>query len=301
MRRWVAQLNPAAAVVIKYEVWPNLFAALRHKKIPLIMASAIFRPHQRYFGFFSSFWKEVLSAVTHFHVQDKQSQVALNSIGISAVTVSGDTRFDRVMQGKKTTVIGEKWKSWAEGQQIIAGGSTYSDEEYIVYRLLQKPGNWKAVIAPHHIDEHRIREIEKTFDGKTVRASEWGGEGDPTVVILNTMGELSGVYAIASMAIVGGGFGKGIHNTLEPAVHGLAVAFGPKHQAFAEAQRLLQEGGARSGKTKEELIQILSQWMINPALRKEAGMQAQRTVEEGLGAEKSVMATLAAVLEGRTK
>ena len=260
-RRFLRTIRPVMAFFIKYEFWYNYLHILKHRHVPVYSVSSIFRPDQVFFKWYGRQYSRVLKCFTHFYVQNEVSKELLAKIGITDVTVVGDTRFDRVLQIKeaaKQLPVVEAFigvKSENSSKVFVAGSSWLPDEEIFIKYFLDKLGDkaerngyndWKLIIAPHVIGEEHLQQIEKLLEGRRViRYTEATEENvrDAEVLIINCFGLLSSIYHYGDVAYVGGGFGVGIHNLLEAAVWDIPVFFGPNNQKFQEAQGLKANGG----------------------------------------------------------
>ena len=253
-REFLDIVKPQMAVFVKYEYWLNLLAELKKRQIPTYIVSAIFRRDSIFFRSTGKMWREALKSFDMLFVQDENSKNLLAELGHQNVVVAGDTRFDRVAQiaaaAKKIEVI-EQFKS--DSRLFVAGSSWGADEDLIV-RLANENPTIKFVVAPHEMEEARMAKIEQNATGGAVRYTKIEGDiTDKQILILDTMGMLSSVYGYADFSYIGGGFGVGIHNTLEAATFGLPIAFGPNYQKFKEARDMIALGGATSVTTYEEL------------------------------------------------
>lgn len=243
---FIRNVRPDIAVFIKYEFWYNYLNALRRNKIPVYLVSGIFRPDQLFFRWYGRFYRKMIFMFGHIFVQNRESLDLLNGIGYTKCTVTGDTRFDRVSQ------IAEKARELplisafrGEERLFVAGSSWDPDEEIIIRYINETGGRMKWLFAPHEIDESHLSRIERKLEVPSKRYSVYSPEDtDARVLIIDNIGMLSSVYRYASMAAIGGGFGKGIHNILEPACWGIPVLFGPNHERFMEAVVLQKNGGA---------------------------------------------------------
>jgi 3-deoxy-D-manno-octulosonic-acid transferase len=305
MYRFIKAMRPSIVAIVKYEVWPNMLRILQESGIPVILFSAIFRPQHRFFsGLLKGYWKGVLQRIEFIHVQDEASGLLLSGIGIDQWTVSGDTRYDRVWKVAQEAVLKIEFANWKGKSRVVVLGSSYEEEETMIEFLVLKYNDVKWVIAPHHIDEHRIASIEQRFLGETVRATEMLQTGvglDKRVLILNTMGDLGGLYRLGEMAVVGGGWGKGIHNILEPAAHGCAVLWGPNDGRFMEAKLMAEHGGGSRVEDMGKAKQQLEDWIGQAMQVEELGRNARDLVKAGTGATDKVLKTIEEKWEGKKR
>ena len=290
-RRFISQVNPAIAVFVKYEFWNNYLSELKRKNIPLYLISGIFRKEQYFFRWYGNFFRGILKNFTWLFVQDQQSSDLLKKYGIENTILAGDTRFDRVMQiaGSAGEIPWlEKFKS---GEKLFLAGSSWKDDEEIIVSYINKyPERMKWVFAPHEIHPSNIERLEKLFKVKAVRFSEFTDESsDARVLIIDNIGMLSSAYRYAYIAAVGGGFGKGIHNILEPACWGIPVMFGPRHTKFREAMDLLEEGGAMSFNGYNDFAEMLDKLITSETLYRKAARAAGSYVKENTGATDKIM------------
>lgn len=253
-REFLDIVKPQMAVFVKYEYWINLLAELKNRDIPTYIVSAIFRRDSIFFRSTGAMWREALKSFELLFVQDDNSKSLLAELGHENVVVAGDTRFDRVAQiaaaAKRIDLI-EQFKG--DSRLFVAGSSWGPDEELIV-RLANENPTIKFIVAPHEMEQARMAKIEQSAVGGAVRYTNIDGDiSDKQILILDTMGMLSSVYGYADFSYIGGGFGVGIHNTLEAATFGLPIAFGPNYQKFKEARDMIALGGATSVSNYEEL------------------------------------------------
>ena len=286
-RRFLRTIRPVMAFFIKYEFWYNYLHILSHRGVPVYSVSSIFRPGQVFFRWYGRQYSHVLKCFTRFYVQNEVSRELLSTIGITDVTVVGDTRFDRVLQIKeaaKQLPIIEQFKG--SSKCFIAGSSWQPDEEIFI-PFFNEHKDWKLIIAPHVIGEDHLQQIEKMLEGrKVVRYTEANVDSvaDAEVLIINCFGLLSSIYRYADVTYVGGGFGVGIHNTLEAAVWDVPVIFGPNNQRFQEAQGLKACGGGQEIHSADDFQRIMQHFIKEPASMKEAGRQSGQFVEQMTGA-----------------
>jgi len=294
--RFLRLIRPVMAVFIKYEFWYNYLHILKHRNVPVYSVSSIFREDQVFFKWYGRQYGRVLNCFTHFFVQNEQSRKLLAKIGITDVTVAGDTRFDRVLQIKeaaKQLPIVEafvKMESGDDPKVFVAGSSWPPDEEIFIQYFNAHP-EWKLIIAPHVIGEDHLQQIEKLLQGRKVlryTEAEKKKVSDYDVLIIDCFGLLSSIYHYGDVAYVGGGFGVGIHNLLEAAVWDVPVFFGPNNQKFQEAQGLKTSGGFEIHDEKE-FGQLMDRFASDPQYLKEQGLQAGRYVKDKAGATAKVL------------
>ena len=255
-RRFLDIAHPEIAIFVKYEYWLNLLRELRRRKTRTFIVSAIFRRNSIFFRPYGGWWRQALETFEVLFVQNEESKELLASLGFDNVLVAGDTRFDRVAEiarAAKHIDIVERFKG---DDRLFVAGSTWGPDEELLIRLMNDNPEVKFVIAPHEMDEGRIaRLIEETRGGalRYTQCTPRTGYGSRQLLILDTVGLLSSVYGYATWSYIGGGFGVGIHNTLEAATFGLPVAFGPNYEKFKEARDLVTLGAARSISGYEQL------------------------------------------------
>ena len=291
VRKFLDIVNPCMAFFIKYEFWKNYLDELHKRGIPVYSVSSIFRRGQIFFKWYGGTYRNVLHDFTHLFVQNELSKRFLAKIGIDRVTVVGDTRFDRVLQIRKEAKelpLVERFKNGAT--TLIAGSSWQPDEDLFIDYFNRHP-EIKMIIAPHVIDENHLVEITAKLKRPYVlytRADERNIE-KADCLIVNCFGLLSSIYRYGEIAYIGGGFGVGIHNTLEAAVYGIPVLFGPKYHIFQEAVELIQTGGAYSIKNGEELAALLDRLLTDEAFRRQTGEQAGTYVTGRAGATEKIL------------
>jgi len=283
--RFLSIVKPEMVIFVKYEFWNNFIAAINKRSVPLYLISAIFRPGQYFFRWYGGFFRKQLNLFTRIFVQDKVSSDLLGSIGISNVTITGDTRFDRVAQIADSARQIQIIEEFAGSEKVFLAGSSWpADEEIIASYINENPGRMKWIFAPHEIDSSNIKRIESLLKVKTVRYSDPGkGLEDARALIIDNIGLLSSAYRYAYVAEVGGGFGKGIHNILEPACWGIPVLFGPDHKKFREAIELIEAGGAFTFKTKEEFYSILGKLLSDGEFYIKAAGTSKKYISENKG------------------
>ncbi len=290
-RHFIESVQPDAAVFVKYEYWYNYLNQLNKRHIPTYLISAIFRKEQPFFKTWGGLHRKMLHFFTRMFIQDEESARLLSSIGIQAFEQTGDTRFDRVKQIADTAQDINKVAHFLNGAPAVVCGSTWPpDEELLLDYINRDNTDFKWIIAPHEIGENHIRTILGKCQKKVIRyTQDEAGETDAKVLIIDCIGLLSSIYRYGKIAYIGGGFGVGIHNTLEAAVYGIPVIFGPRYQKFNEAVTLIQQGGAFSIHNKTELDELLDSLLQDQAITETAGRQALAYVNSQLGATAIIM------------
>ena len=298
-RRFLRAIRPVMAFFIKYEFWYNYLHILKHRGVPVYSVSSIFRPGQIFFRWYGRQYGQVLKCFTRFYVQNEISRELLSTIGIHDVTVVGDTRFDRVLQIKeaaKQLPIVEAFVASPTPRQCFVAGSSWQPDEEIFIPFFNEHPDWKLIIAPHVIGEDHLQQIEKMLAGrKAVRYSSLEHLDQPDqltnyeVLIIDCFGLLSSIYHYADVTYVGGGFGVGIHNTLEAAVWDVPVIFGPNNERFQEAQGLKTCGGGLEISTPDDFRRIMQDFIDHPQALADAGRQAGAFVEQMTGATRKIL------------
>ncbi|MFK8010066.1 MAG: 3-deoxy-D-manno-octulosonic acid transferase [Saprospiraceae bacterium] len=260
-KKFLEIVKPQMAFFVKYEFWYNYLHQLNQRKIPTYLISSIFRRDQIFFKTYGTFFKKMLFFFDHIFVQNEKSKTILLENGISHLSVTGDTRVDRVLEIQKSKKSFDKINTFKGTSEILIGGSTWPPDEDILIEWIhaQKDFRWKFIIAPHDISENHLEEIEKKLKVNTVRFSKANtfNSAAAKVMIIDNIGMLSSLYQYGKIALIGGGFGSGIHNTLEPITFGLPVIFGKKYQKFEEAINLVKTGGGFSISNYEEFEKIM--------------------------------------------
>ncbi len=306
--RFLRLVRPVMAFFIKYEFWSNFLHILKHRNIPTYSVSSIFREDQVFFKWYGRSYAGVLKCFTRFFVQNEESKRLLEGIGITAVDVVGDTRFDRVLQIKeaaKQLPICEAFRTGVASSQsadvphhdfkVFVAGSSWPPDENIFIPFFNEHKDWRLLIAPHVIAEEHLKLILSLIKGKKVvrytqTTPEEAAEAD--VLIIDCFGLLSSMYNYGDVAYIGGGFGVGIHNTLEAAVWNMPVIFGPNNKKFQEAQGLLKSGGGFEINTYEDFSGLMSSLMNDENFLKQAGDKAGAFVAHLAGATDKVLANV---------
>ncbi len=306
--RFLRLVRPVMAFFIKYEFWSNFLHILKYRNIPTYSVSSIFREDQVFFKWYGRSYAGVLKCFTRFFVQNEESKRLLEGIGITAVDVVGDTRFDRVLQIKeaaKQLPICEAFRTGVASSQsadvphhdfkVFVAGSSWPPDENIFIPFFNEHKDWRLLIAPHVIAEEHLKLILSLIkDKKVVRYTQTTPEeaAEADVLIIDCFGLLSSMYNYGDVAYIGGGFGVGIHNTLEAAVWNMPVIFGPNNKKFQEAQGLLKSGGGFEINTYEDFSGLMSSLMNDETFLKQAGDKAGAFVAHLAGATDKVLASV---------
>lgn len=263
-RDFVEIIGPAAAVFVKYEFWGNYLATLKQKRIPTLLVSGLFRPDQPFFAWYGAFWRSMLGCFDHFFVQNRESADLLQSIGFQNFSIAGDTRIDRVLHIAEQAVANDLVAAFTasarhRNQTVLIAGSSWEADENVYLPVLQKPEfqHIALIVAPH--DPKRIGKNLDALPG-VLRYSRATPEtaAQCRTLIIDNVGMLNTLYRYGALAYIGGGFGKSIHNILEPAAFGLPVIFGPAFGKFEEARQLIARGGAWGIRSGEDLAAVLA-------------------------------------------
>ena len=303
-KRFLEIVHPSLAIFVKYEFWPNLLKELKSRNIKTLLISGIFRENQLFFKSYGGWMRKSLTAFSHFFVQDENSKQLLKSIKFNNVTVSGDTRFDRVFeitqQNNKLTYIEE----FISNKYTLVAGSTWKEDEMMLVDYINKVAseNEKFIIAPHNINPKDILALKNSISKKVILFSERPAESeqfdvnlaDFQVFIIDTVGILTKIYSYASIAYVGGGFTKtGVHNVLEPATFGIPILIGPNYQKFNEAIDLVKNKACFVVSNSKELSLHLENFYQSYELRLKTGESAKKYVVDKTGATAKILEFIA--------
>ena len=288
-KRFLTHFSPSKAFFVKYEFWSNFIFAAHKNGALLFNVSGIFRPDHRYFKWYGGFFRKTLKAFDWFFVQNRESLELLKGIGIVNVSISGDGRYDRVLENKEYVEENELIAAFKNGQDLVVIGSCWPQDEAILLDWVTSYQG-KVLIAPHNIDETSILSIQKKLP-EAIRYTKANLEQvrEAKVLILDTIGQLANAYAYGTIAYVGGGFSGSLHNILEPAVFGLPVIFGPKHTRFPEAQAFIDHGIGKSVATANEFEIAFSEITNNLASISE---RTQRFIEQNKGSAEKIVVHL---------
>lgn len=292
-KRFIGLVQPKAVFFVKYEFWFNYLNELKQRNIPVYLVSGIFRDDHHFFKPYGSWFRDQLNSFTHFYLQDERSEQLLNSIGFKNTTVCGDTRFDRVFEiSQQVKQIG--WvEQFIDGKKVLIMGSSWPEDERIVQRSTL--AEYKVIIAPHEIDEKHIASIEAGFKNKAecLRFSKANESNIKTanILIIDNIGMLSSLYQYGTVAFIGGGFGKGIHNILEAATFGLPVIFGPNYEKFTEAKELIKLGGAFEINNEDEFSKTMT-LLRDELVLKTASHISRQYVQSRVGASGKILGSI---------
>ncbi|WP_207435622.1 3-deoxy-D-manno-octulosonic acid transferase [Sabulibacter ruber] len=294
-QRFVSLVQPKLAVFVKYEFWHHYTRALRQQNIPLFSISAIFRPNQIYFRKNGAFYRRILERFTHIYTQNQESAELLVGINFTNVSLAGDTRVDRVLQNAqnaKQIPIAQAFK--ANAPMMVIGSSWPEDLEVLLPFMQEQLPTLKYILAPHEIKDKELSEIETQFPGQAIRYSQADAAtvAKYRILLIDNIGMLSSLYQYSDYVYVGGAFGKGLHNTLEPAAFGPPIFFGPKYAKFQEAQDLIEAGVAFSVRSTQELTKTFTELHQNPAKREKIKSATRAYLQKQAGATERILTSL---------
>ena len=286
--KFVDLIKPCIVFFIKYEFWFNYINQLQKKSVPIFVVSAIFRKSQYFFKPWGKWSQKQLKKVTYFFVQNEKSLALLRMVKVSHASISGDTRFDRVFKIRNEKVEFPKIKAFAGNDKILVAGSTWPADEDILRKLMDHlNGRLKLIIAPHVINKEHLDQLTHKFSEHhpvLYSDAETSEKTDSRVMIINTMGMLAHIYRYADFAYIGGGFGAGIHNTLEAATYGIPVLFGPKYERFQEAVDLKRLGSGFPVSDFVQCLEVVEELLNNRDKYELSASAAGRYVMENAGA-----------------
>jgi 3-deoxy-D-manno-octulosonic-acid transferase len=294
VNRFLDAVNPAMAIFVKYEFWPNYLKGLRQRNISTILVSGIFRGNQIFFKPYGTFMRESLKTFDHFFVQDQTSKDLLNSINQENVTISGDTRFDRVYEILQQDNALDYISGFKNNTYTVVAGSTWRDDEKLLVNYINNSASEdeKFIIAPHNMNVKDIDALKKSITKKTVLYSEKEGKtlSDFDVFIVDTIGVLTKIYSVADAAYVGGGLTKnGVHNILEPATFGVPIVIGPAYKKYKEVVDLVVLKGCKVIANQNEFSTIFTKLKEDESYRKQLAQINQHFIKENTGATKATM------------
>ncbi|RYY57886.1 MAG: 3-deoxy-D-manno-octulosonic acid transferase [Chitinophagaceae bacterium] len=291
-KRFLEIVNPSLVIFVKYEFWYYYLKKIKYRKMPLILVSALFWQKMSFFKWYGALQRKMLTRFDHLFVQDRVSQQLLAGIGLAdRITISGDTRFDRVAAIASTaTRLPLVEKFIGQSRRVIVAGSTWpADEQLLAEVMADTDPEWKLIIAPHEIDGKHIEQVLERFPGATRYTDLEKNNPTDRVLIIDNIGMLSRLYQYGYVSYIGGGLGKGIHNTLEAAVYGRPVFFGTVYHKFREAGELISAGAAFSVDSADGMMDRLKKFNHDPATWQHAGEQAAQYVLDNMGATKKIL------------
>ncbi len=286
-RKFISLVRPVSVYFVKYEYWYHFITRLSSEEIPVYVFSAIFRGSQVFFRSYGHLFRNMLQKINHIFVQDQESLERLKDIGITHVSIAGDTRFDRVQSIALNSKEIPELLSFKKNHSVLIAGSTWPDDEDLLIRFINSSDEGiKFIIAPHEIHESGLLRLEKTIQKKCLRFTgmNTGSVDEANVILVDTIGFLSSLYRYGDIAMTGGGFGKGIHNILEAATFGMPVVFGPNYEHFREAVEMIAEGAAFSVKDYHSFSYILNKLLSDKIILSETALKAREYVAGNTGA-----------------
>lgn len=297
VRKFLSLIKPKCAIFIKYEFWYNFMHELKKQNIPVYSVSSIFRKKQPFFKCYGGGMRRMLTWYKQICVQDEKSKKLLESIDIKNVTVCGDTRFDRVIEIEQQAKNIELFDLFTQnrkadqGEIMLVAGSSWPKDENVFIPYFNKNLHTRLIIAPHEINEAKLKYIEENLKRPSIRFSHATKDNiqNYDCVIIDNFGLLSRIYKYADIAYIGGGFGVGIHNIIEAAVYGVPVIFGPNFKKFKEAVDLIEAGGAYSIKNEETFTAIMDEFVQYQSTLNAAGNNAGNYVKSHAGAVNKVL------------
>ncbi len=291
VKRFIELTQPRFAIFVKYEFWWNYLNELKDRKIPFYYTSFITRENQ-YFWKIPTF-KTILKSCSHFFVQNEESAIILEQKGILNYSITGDCRVDRVLEIVEKEYKNPIIEAFKGDSQLLIVGSAWEKEKELIFALLTKlPNNWKVVIAPHELKENQLKEWQLSCPAKMLRYTQFQTDEDAKCLLFDTIGHLALSYRYGKIAFIGGGFGDGIHNILEPLAYGLPVLFGPNFQKFQEAKDVLHLGCGKTILDSLSFEHQVFEWINNPDSQNIASEKAKRYIQQNKGATKKIISLL---------
>lgn len=291
-RRFVSLLKPRLVLWVKYDYWYYYLAELKQQSVPVLLVSGAFRQNQPFFRWYGRLHRYMLECFSHLFVQTDASSQLLNKAGFNNNSVSGDTRFDRVLEIANAFEPVPDVESFCADSQVIVAGSTWAEDEEELDHYANTHPQLKFIVAPHDISEERLKEAESLFK-YCIRYSRYLREGNPSsanVLLIDNIGMLSRLYKYATLTYVGGGFGKdGVHNVLEAAVYGRPVIFGPEYEKYIEAIELVEAGGAYSIESAVEIEKLMNDLLADGKWLAESSSSARDYVASKRGATARIL------------
>ncbi len=290
-------IQPKLVVFVKYDFWNYYIQEAKQRNIPIILISAVFKPEQVFFKWYGRFYRKMLCLFSQIFVQDEQSFELLRQIGVQSI-VAGDTRCDRVIQIAENPLLLSEVQGFINGRYTIVLGSLWNDDLQVIKEVVNRSSdNIAWIIAPHNIEPSYITMLEQQITLPRIRFSELNDyKSRANVLMVDNIGKLSSLYQFAKIAYIGGGFGKGIHNTLEPAVYGIPVVFGPKYHKFNEAIEMINKNAAFVVKNTMEAKSVFYMLIHDEEKRQQAAKAAFNYIRSKAGATKKIMTYVETIL-----
>lgn len=298
MRACMQKVQADALVLVKYDFWYHLIKEANRAGIPVLATSVLLRAEQIYFRSYGRFFLNILKRIDHFCVQNEETAQLLKQHGIADSTICGDTRVDSVVLSQGEKKLPSLVSDFVKGHKCLVAGSTYAIEEQLLHKAIEHKAltDWKILLAPHQVHQEHIEQIAELFGNKAVRLSQATTIADDVqVLIIDSIGLLMHLYSLADMALVGGGFGKTVHNTLEPAAYGLPLLYGPNYSKFTEAVAFVETGAATVLSESTLPIKAL-ELFENEEARKRAGRSAKAYIDQNTGASPKTVQELEKLL-----
>ncbi len=279
-------VRPDIALFVKYDFWANYLFDLKRRRVPTLLVSGLFRPQQPFFQSWGGLWRQMLLCFSHIFTQNEDSAALIRSLGIKAVSVAGDTRVDRALQLAHDASPLPKPPLPAD----VIAGSTWPVDEALLLKVIHHPhmAHLRWIIAQHEPNEQHLATFTAQLRRPWAYYSRWDGQQPVEVLVIDSVGLLGQLYRYARIAYIGGGFGRGIHNTLEPAAYGLPILFGPKYERFEEARQFVRRGGATSVRNAQELLHGL-QCLLQPDVYEKASAVVLQFLYENQGATARIL------------
>lgn len=287
--KFLTELNPEVVFFVKYDLWYHHIMAVKAKAIPLFLFSASFRPDQIYFKR-DGFFRKILFQFDHIFTQNQNTVDLLKSINYHQASVAGDTRFDRVRETAKNYKEYPEMTKWVSEKTTIVAGSVWQEDMDLLIPLMNSNQGYRWIIAPHDLNPETMNRWSNKLSLTTARYSQWDSEKSPDVLFIDNIGMLSSLYQFAKVAYVGGAFGKGLHNILEPLGFGIPVIFGKlkKSTKFPEAE-VSQAKGCGFEVNDEEALKVVFKKLEHREFYQQSADAAKNWVEMNIGAAASII------------
>jgi 3-deoxy-D-manno-octulosonic-acid transferase len=285
-------VNPSLVVFVKYDYWYYYLRECKKRNIPLLLVSGVFRQGQPFFKWYGNLHRKMLNCFTHFFVQDKESFDLLKTININNITVAGDTRFDRVSEIAENFKPIEEIEKFCGRSQVLVAGSTWPDDEKMIKDATVNLPGLKIIIAPHEIHKEHLDQLRSIFPDAVLHSQLITQSSQPinsNTLFIDNIGMLSRLYHYATITYIGGGFDKGIHNTLEAAVYGKPVLFGPNYKKFKEAIGLIETGGGVCVNSSTELTLQLKKLLTSKDVLESSSKNTFEFVKQNKGATENIL------------